>query len=63
MKSLVVLTNSLEIAQRFIPPEEMQAYGMAIRRHPVIRALEARMRGEPQVVDQDGEPVSETQDP
>lgn len=36
----------LELAQRFIPPEQMPQYGAAISKHPIIRALAAKQAGQ-----------------
>lgn len=33
------LVAYLEVAQQFIPPDKMQAYGQALTNHPVLRAM------------------------
>lgn len=45
------LVAYLEVAQRFIPPDSMQAYGQALANHPVLRAMMTGSKPEPKALE------------
>lgn len=45
------LVAYLEVAQKFIPADQMQAYGQALANHPVLRAMMTTSRPEPKALE------------